>query len=97
MYLVRFRLIAVPNDNSKGKSSRYNTPQVPLESCIIRRVIARDLPHRILSYDLRHFTDRTIGVTKPRLLYISCRSACYVSQQSRIVRDLTSRHLPSSE
>ena len=62
MSMARLRLVAVPNDNSKSKSSRFKLSRLSLRlrSYANCPVIARDLPSR-LSYQVsRHFTGHTI-------------------------------------
>ena len=58
--MARLRLTAVPNDNSKGKSSRFKLSRLPLRSRI-SHVIARDLPSRLSSQVPRRITGHTIA------------------------------------
>ena len=58
--LARLRLVAVSNDNSKGKSSRFKQFRLSLPSRNTRRVIARDLPPRLPPQVSRHFASHII-------------------------------------
>ena len=76
--LVRPRLVAVPNDNSKGKSSRFKLSRLSLQSRTISRVIARDLPSRLSSQVSRHFPGHIIEcvLTPPTSHSHSLRPSC---------------------
>ena len=49
----------MPNDNSKGKSSRFKLYRLSLRSRIISHITACDLPSRLLSQVFRRFTGHT--------------------------------------
>ena len=59
MSMARLRLVAVPNDNSKGKSSRFKPSHQSLRPHAISRVIARGLPFHKPS----QVTHRSVGHT----------------------------------
>ena len=87
-YMARLRLAAVPNDNSKGKSSRFKRSRLSFLSRTTSRVIARDLPFRLSSQVLCHFNGRTIEcVTTPPPSYsYSLRLSCLVGHAIAHVR-----------
>ena len=76
MSMARRRLVAVPNDNSKGKSSRFKLSCLPLRSRTISHVIVRGV------YRLQPLVTSLVipsRVSKLRPFLIPIRSACHDS------------------
>ena len=92
--LVRLRLVAVPNDNSKGKSSRFKSSRLSLRSHTVRRVIAREQPSHLSSQVSCRSTCHTIEcvLTPPTSRSYWLHPSCLYSHA--IARDLPRLLLP---